>query len=630
MIEIKTLRYVITVTSPITGANSCGDRSCSYLMACLERYLRNTAPLWKKVVKSSFTSVRCLCQSQIFNGVSRTGFDDYEKERASWNVIIPETFNFASDVLDVWAQKETLGQRTTSIPAFWFVYEDGREIKWSFGDLHRESKRVANALAKCGVGRGDNVMIMLPKIPEFWLINIAAMRIGCVLCAATTQLTMKDIAYRIDLFKPSCFIAHESISSLVSEAAQSSANAILKIQVSDKQTEKKNSEFCEFHELREAAEPYHECVKSNSDETMMVFFTSGTTGYPKMVEHTHSSYGIGHESVGKYMLDLTSENIMWNISDTGWAKTAYSNIFAPWRRGSCVFVHQMPRFNSKQTLETLCKYPIDSFCAPPMAYRTMVQEDLKSYKFNKLEHCITGGETLNPEVNRRWHAGTGLHIYEGYGQTESVILCGMFKCIKNKIGSMGKPSPGVNLAIIDENENEVAPGVEGEIAVKRTTDKIFGLFKGYKNEPELTKKRLTEKYFHTGDLGYYDEEGYFYFVGRKDDVINSAGYRIGPFEVESALMEHPAVVEVAVTSSPDEKRGQVVKAFIVIKKEYLNKTMNEDTRDAFIKELQEHTKQITAPYKYPRKIEFVMQLPKTISGKTKRFELRQKEWEKVK
>ncbi|GFS51168.1 acyl-coenzyme A synthetase ACSM3, mitochondrial [Trichonephila clavipes] len=320
--------------------------------------------------------------------------------------------------------------------------------------------------------------------------------------------------------------------------------------------------------------------------------------------------------------DLTSDCILWNLSDTGWAKTAYGTLFSPWLAGSCVFIHEMPRFSTSLTLQTLAKYPIDTFCAPPTAFRALVQEDLKAYEFPKLEHCVSGGEALNPEVLKSWQDGTGLKIYEGYGQTEMVIAIGTFRCIEHKPGSLGKPAPTLDIVILDENENELGPGITGEIALKKRNGKIFGLFLGYKDDPEKTKKALTENYFHTGDLAYYDEDGYFWFVGRNDDIINSAGYRIGPFEVESAIMEHPDVVEVAVTSSPDEKRGEVVKAFVVLK----DHPESEELKSELIKELQEHTKRTTAPYKYPRKIEFVKELPKTVSGKIKRFELKEKEW----
>ncbi|GFS38580.1 acyl-coenzyme A synthetase ACSM3, mitochondrial [Nephila pilipes] len=559
-------------------------------------------------------------ESRLLSSVSRAGFNDYDKERLSFNVEIPEKFNFASDVIDVWARKEREGERNAEVPAFWFVSESGKELKWNYQTLEYETKRVANMLQeKCGIKQGDNVMVMLPKIPEFWLVNIATIRIGAVLSPAGMMLTLKDLLYRFPSFKPVCIIAHESVVDVID---QTSSPFSPKTKVIVSESGKRKDGWLDFHRLQEDVSANHKCAQTRSDESMMVFFTSGTTGMPKMAEHSHASYGLGHLSTGRHWQDLTSDCIIWNLSDTGWAKTAYSTIFAPWLYGSCVFIHEMPRFTTTLTLHILSKYPIDTFCAPPMAYRAMVQENLKAYKFCKLEHCTSGGEALNPEVLKLWQDGTGLKIYEGYGQTEMVIAIGTFKCIEHKPGSLGKASPALDIVILDENENELGPGITGEIALKKRNGKIFGLFLGYKDDPEKTKMALTENYFHTGDLAYYDEDGYFYFVGRNDDIINSAGYRIGPFEVESALMEHPKVVEVAVTSSPDEKRGEVVKAFIVLK----NYPESEESKSDLIKELQEHAKQTTAPYKYPRKIEFVKELPKTLSGKIKRFELKENEW----
>ncbi|CAL1266186.1 unnamed protein product [Larinioides sclopetarius] len=577
--------------------------------------------LFKRLLKLDRNSWKLKIRSSC--SISRSGFENYEKERATWNVNIPEKFNFVSDVIDVWALKEKEGERDGSVPALWFVSENGKELKWNFQVLEQETKKAANVLQeKCGVKHGDNIVVMLPKIPEFWIMNLAAIRIGAVLTPFSMMLTAKDISYRFQAFKPVCIIAHESVVDTIDQAAASYSNLKAKVVISESSNRKRD--WLHFHELKENVSADHKCAKTRSDESCMVFFTSGTTGQPKMVEHSQTSYGLGHLTTGKHFLDLTSSCIVWNLSDAGWAKTAYSGIFAPWLFGSCVFVHGMQRFSPSKTLQILSKYPIDTFCAPPMAYRTMVQENLKEYHFPKLEHCVSGGEPVTPEVINSWLNGTGLKIYELYGQTELVVTIGMCKCIDYKIGSLGKPSPSMDVVILDKNENELGPGEIGEIALRKRDGKIFGLFMGYKYEPEKTKKSLTENYFHTGDMAYYDNEGYFWFVGRNDDIINSAGYRIGPFEVESALMEHPAVVDVAVTSSPDKDRGEVVKAFIVLKEH----PSSEKEKSILIKELQDHAKRTTAPYKYPRKIEFLRELPKTVSGKTKRIELKEREWKK--
>ncbi|GFQ99804.1 acyl-coenzyme A synthetase ACSM3, mitochondrial [Trichonephila clavata] len=590
--------------------------------------LRAISCVFYRLKNGYFVSGKILCFNRSFSklpfrclsSVSRSGFNDYYKERLSFNVEIPEKFNFASDVIDVWARKEREGERKTTVPAFWFVFENGKEIKWDFQTIEYETKRVANMLQeKLGIKRGDNVMVMLPKIPEFWLVNVAAIRIGAVLSPASMMLTVKDLSYRFPSFKPTCIIAHDSVVDLIDQVS-SPFTPKTKVIVSG--SEKRKDGWLDFHRLQKNVSANHKCAETRSDESMMVFFTSGTTGLPKMAEHSHASYGLGHLSTARHWHDLTSDCILWNLSDTGWAKTAYSTLFSPWLSGSCVFIHEMPRFSTSLTLQILAKYPIDTFCAPPTAFRELVQENLKAYKFPKLEHCVGGGEALNPEVLKSWEDGTGLKIYEGYGQTEMVIAIGTFRCIEHKPGSLGKPAPTLDVVILDENENELGPGITGEIALKKRNGKIFGLFLGYKDDPEKTKKALTENYFHTGDLAYYDDDGYFWFVGRNDDIINSAGYRIGPFEVESAIMEHPDVVEVAVTSSPDKKRGEVVKAFVVLK----DYPESEELKSELIKELQEHTKRTTAPYKYPRKVEFVKELPKTVSGKIKRFELKEKEW----
>ncbi|XP_055954230.1 acyl-coenzyme A synthetase ACSM3, mitochondrial-like isoform X2 [Argiope bruennichi] len=460
--------------------------------------------------------IRSLCS------ISRAGFEDYEKERATWNVTIPEKFNFVSDVMDVWALKEKDGVRDKSIPAFWYVSESGKELKWSFQELEQETKKVANVLQeKCDVKHGDNIVVMLPKIPEFWIVNLAAIRIGAVLTPFSMMLRTKDISFRFQTFKPVSIIAHESVVDTIDQVEVSYPNLKTKVVISESANRKKG--WLNFHQLKDSVSADHKCADTRSDESSMVFFTSGTTGQPKMVEHSHSSYGLGHLTTGKHFLDLTSNCILWNLSDTGWAKTAYSGLFAPWLFGSCVFVHGMQRFSPFRTLQILSKYPIDTFCAPPMAYRSMVQENLKEYHFPKLELCASGGEPVTPEVIKSWQNGTGLKIYELYGQTELVVTVGMCKCIDYKPGSLGKPSPALDVVILDKNENELGPGEIGEISLRKRDGKIFGLFMGYKNEPEKTKKNLTENYFHTGDVGYYDNEGYFWFIGRNDDIINSAG-----------------------------------------------------------------------------------------------------------
>jgi len=356
---------------------------------------------------------------------------------------------------------------------------------------------------------------------------------------------------------------------------------------------------------------------------MTLFFTSGTTGAPKMTEHSHASYGLGHTLTARYFLQNTSQSVVWNLSDTGWAKCAYSSLFAPWIHGSCVFIYNTPVFDPLETIKVLSSYPVSHFCSPPSGYRFLVTQPQFATKYPSLKFCLAAGEPTNPELIDIWKKGTGLDIYEGYGQTETTILCGMYPGIEYRPGSMGKPTPGIDLEVVDDDGNVLERGVEGNLAVKIKPERPVGLFTKYLNEPEKTASVFKGDYYLLGDRCYMDEDNYVFFVGRADDVIISAGYRIGPFEVESALIEHEAVLESAVVSSPDPVRGEVVKAFVILKPEWRNGDM-----DSMSEELKSFVKTVTAPYKYPRKIEFVTELPKTISGKIRRVELRSKEWNK--
>ncbi|RME65489.1 MAG: acyl-CoA synthetase, partial [Alphaproteobacteria bacterium] len=345
---------------------------------------------------------------------------------------------------------------------------------------------------------------------------------------------------------------------------------------------------------------------------------SGTTDYPKMAVHGHG-YAIGHLTTGRYWLDLQPGDLHWNVSDTGWAKAAWSSYFAPWLQGACVFADTRPGFDPRRTLDLLAAWPITSLCAAPTVYRMLVQQDLGRYRFAHLRHCVGAGEPLNPEVIAKWQRATGLVIRDGYGQTETTLLCGSFPPLAVRPGAMGRPAPGIALAVIDEDGQPLPPGEEGDIAVKVKPEPPAGLFKGYKDDAERTQACFKGEWYLTGDRAYRDDDGYFWFVARGDDVILSSGYRIGPFEVESALISHPAVAESAVVASPDPTRGEVVKAFVVLAAGFA-------PSDALKRALQDHVKSVTAPYKYPRKIAFVDSLPKTVSGKIRRVELRQKEW----
>ncbi|XP_020729436.1 acyl-coenzyme A synthetase ACSM3, mitochondrial [Odocoileus virginianus] len=554
-----------------------------------------------------------------YRTVTPQNFSNYESMKQDFKLEIPEYFNFAKDVLDQWTNMEKAGKRPSN-PAFWWINGNGGEVRWSFEELGSLSKKFANILTEaCGLQRGDRVIVLLPRIPEWWLANIACLRTGTVLIPGTTQMTQKDILYRLQSSKAKCIITNEVLAPAVDAVASKCENLHSKLIVSQSPREGWEN----LKEMMKHASDNHTCVKTKHNEMMAIFFTSGTSGYPKMTGHTHSSFGLGLSINGRFWLDLTPLDVMWNTSDTGWAKSAWSSVYSPWIQGACVFVHYLPRFEPTSILQTLSKFPITVFCSAPTAYRMLVQNDkARNYKFKSLKHCVTAGEPINPEVTEQWRNRTGLDIYEGYGQTETVLICGNFKGMKIKPGSMGKPSPAFDVKILDVNGNVLPPGKEGDIGIRVQPNRPVGLFTHYIDNPTKTASTLRGSFYITGDRGYMDEDGYFWFVSRADDIILSSGYRIGPFEVESALIEHPAVAESAVVSSPDPIRGEVVKAFIVLNPDYKS-----HDKEQLKKEIQEHVKRNTAPYKYPRKVEFIQELPKTISGKIKRNELRKKEWE---
>ncbi|KAM6197273.1 acyl-coenzyme A synthetase ACSM4, mitochondrial-like [Sarcoramphus papa] len=533
---------------------------------------------------------------------------------------LPEYFNFASDVLDEWSRLEKDGRRPAN-PAFWWVNDEGEEVKWSFEELGFLSRKAANILSEaCGLQREDRVIAVLPRVPEWWLLNVACMRTGIVFIPGTSQLTAKDILYRLQASKAKCIITNDTLAPAVESVMLDCQFLKSKLIVA----KGSRDGWLNLKELFAVTSADHKCVKTRSQDPMLIYFTSGSTGPPKMVVQSHSSYGIGFATSGRYWMNLTPSDIMWNTSDTGWVKSAWSSVFAPWICGSCVFVHSMPQFKPVVIAETLSRYPITAFCTAPTAYRMLVQHDLSSYKFTSLKHCVSGGEPLNPEVMAKWKIQTGLDIYEGYGQTETVTICANMKGMEIKPGSLGQAVPPYDVQIVDDDGAILPAGEEGNIAVRVQPTRPFCLFSEYLDNPEKTAASVCGNFYVTGDRGIMDEEGYVWFVGRADDIINSSGYRIGPFEVESALIQHPAVSESAVVSSPDPIRGEVVKAFIVLAPAFVSHDPEKLTH-----ELQQHVRKVTAPYKYPRKVEFVQDLPKTATGKIQRKALRNKEWGRV-
>lgn len=529
---------------------------------------------------------------------------DYQATYSSFQWERPEKYNFVRDVLDHWQPSK---------PALLRVDDDGVEITRTFGEISVASKRLCNVLTDAGVKAGDTVIVMLPRVLPWWETFTAVLRMGAVISPGTVQLSEKDLEYRINAANATCVVTDRANAAKV-DAVLDRCPTLLARVVTDGQRDG----WIDYGEAVAAASPDFETVDTGADDDAICYFTSGTTGYPKLCIHTHS-YAIGHRITGEMWLDLKSEDLHWNLSDTGWGKAAYSSYFGPWLCGTTLFIHHSSGFNPRQTLELLEKYPVTTFCGAPTIYRMLVLEDLSRYRFDTLRHCAGAGEPLNPEIIETWKKATGLTIRDGYGQTESVILCASFPCIEPRPGSMGKPAPGIDLQVIDDAGAIVAADQEGDIAMRIRPQPPQGFFREYRNDPERTAATRRGDWYVTGDRAYRDEDGYFWFVSRADDVILSAGYRIGPFEVESALIEHPAVAESAVVSSPDATRGEVVKAFVVLAPGY-------QASEELKRELQDHVKQVTAPYKYPRQLEFTTALPKTVSGKIRRVELREREW----
>ncbi|MBI3736926.1 AMP-binding protein [Candidatus Sumerlaeota bacterium] len=520
---------------------------------------------------------------------------------------VPEFYNFAADVIDRWAEDPA------KLAMLWVDARGENERRMTFAELRDKSRALAGALQHGGLHRGDRVAIVIGREPAWWIGMIALNRAGMVAVPGTTLLTPKDFKFRIEMAGIKGVIADDAAAEKV-DAIRAECPGLKTLIVAGK----KRIGWTTLDDIF-AENPKCEPVRTRGDEPCLNFFTSGTTGHPKMVVHTHVSYPLGHYVTGKAWLGLTPADLHWNLSDTGWAKAAWSSLFGPWSLGAAVFVQQAaPKFDARDTLQVLRKFPITTFCAPPTAYRALVTLDLKERPFKALRDAVAAGEPLNPEVIAVWKEATGITIRDGYGQTETVVLAGNFPGNKIKPGSMGLPAPGFEIDVIDHDLKPLPPNKEGDIAVRVKPVRPVGLFAGYENNPGENADKFRGEYYLTGDRATRDEEGYLWFVGRSDDVILSAGYRIGPFEVESALIEHPAVQESAVVASPDPDRYEIVKAFIILKPGF-------SPSDALAKEIQDHVKRVTAPYKYPREIEFVESLPKTISGKIRRVELREGE-----
>ena len=544
--------------------------------------------------------------------VKQTHFTSQEDFIKNFKIEVPENFNFGYDVVDAWAAEEPDKE------AILWTNDKGACIHFSYADLKKYTDQTASYFQSLGIGHGDKVMLILKRRYEFWYSIIALHKLGAIVIPATHLLTKKDIIYRCNAasIKMIVMAGEEVITKHVIDAMPESPTVEKLVSIGPDIPEG----FLDFHKGIDNAAPFvrPEHVNTNDDISLM-YFTSGTTGEPKMVAHDFT-YPLGHIVTGSFWHNLHKDSLHLTIADTGWGKAVWGKLYGQMIAGATVFVYDHEKFTPADILQKIHDYHITSLCAPPTIYRFLIREDLSKYDLSSLEYCTTAGEALNYSVYETFLKITGIRLMEGFGQTETTLTLATFPWMEPKPGSMGVPNPQYEIDLIKPDGRSAEDGEQGQIVVRTNHGKPLGLFKEYYRAPELTHEAWHDGVYYTGDVAWRDEDGYYWFVGRADDVIKSSGYRIGPFEVESALMTHPAVVECAITGVPDEIRGQVVKATIILAKDYKDKA-----GDALIKELQDHVKRVTAPYKYPRVIEFVDELPKTISGKIRRVEIRQKD-----
>ena len=545
--------------------------------------------------------------------VNRTDFSSYEDFRDHLEIRVPEDFNFAYDVVDAYAAEEP-GRRAMA-----WCNDEGEEKTVTFADLKAGSDRAAQVFRRLGVRKGDAVMLILKGRLAFWDALLGLHKLGAIGVPATHMLTEHDLAYRFERAGIRLVLTVDDAAleaAIEQAAAKTPGEPIVKARLSGAR-----EGWRDFGAEMAAADgswtrPEGADATRNGD-TMLIYFSSGTTGQPKMVAHDFA-YPLGHVVTAKFWQNVRDGGLHYTVADTGWAKSAWGKLYGQWICGSAVFVHDYDKFSATKTLELCAKHGVNTFCAPPTVYRFLIKEDLSKYDFSGLQYAVVAGEPLNPEVYERFLQATGLKLMEGYGQTEMTVGVGNFVGMEPKPGSMGRPSPLYGMYLARPDGTRCDAGEQGEIVVPGERCKALGMFLGYHRDPAGNERCMRGGVYHTGDVAWQDEDGYFWYVGRDDDLIKSSGYRIGPFEVESALMEHRAVMECAVTGVPDEERGQIVKATIVLAKGF-------EASDELAHELQAHVKAVTAPYKYPRVVEFAKELPKTISGKIRRVEIRAKD-----
>lgn len=533
----------------------------------------------------------------------------YEKERREYSIDVPERFNPTLDIVERW------GAEAPDDLALVSLGPTGETVaEHSAAQLSARARMAGRALLEQGVKPGDRVFIMLPRVPAWYEAMLGAVRIGAVVMPGTNQLTARDIAYRISAAEASVAITSADGARKIDSIEQELPSLSLRLA----HDAGERDGWLDFDGLLDAAGD-GELVESPTarEDPMILFFTSGTVSYAKMVLHDQS-YGLGHVSTARFWHDLRPGDRHWTVTDTGWAKAAWGGLYGQFHERATNVQVALGKPDADTILNIIRDAEITSFCAPPTLYRLLVQADLAAYDLGALRHCTSAGEPLNPEVIRAWKAGTGgLTVYDGYGQSETTVLVANYRSMPVRPGSMGKPVPGWNVDVLDENGQRADDDVVGAIAVQVTEPRPVGLFLGYEADGEANAKAFRDGWYYTGDKAWRDADGYLWFEGRDDDVITSSAYRIGPFEVESALVEHPAVVEAAVVGKDDPARTQIVTAFVIL-------AAGHEPSDSLVSELQEHARRLTAPYKYPREIHFVEELPKTVSGKIRRSELRER------
>ena len=537
-------------------------------------------------------------------------FSSYEEFYKNFKINIPGQFNFGFDVVD-----EIAGETPDKRALVW-CDDNGGEKVFTFQQMKYYSDKAANYFKSIGIKKGDSVMLILKRRYEYWYCTVALNKIGAITIPATHLLRTKDIVYRNNAadIKMIVSVPDPEVIIHIEEAEKNSPTLLHKALI----CQSREGWINLTEEIEKASDIFVKPGNKQAagiNDIMLIYFTSGTTGMPKMVHHNFA-YPLGHILTAKYWQNVEDNGLHLTVAETGWAKATWGKIYGQWLSGCAVMAYDFDKFKPKHLMQVVEKYKVTRFCAPPTIYRFLIKEDLKQFNLSNLKYCVVAGEPLNPEVFKQFYEATGMKLMEGYGQTELTVAVGTYPFMDPKPGSMGKPSPWYDIDILDPDGKVCEVGEIGQIVVRTNKRKPYGMFGGYYRDNELTGKVWHDDIYYTGDTAWRDEDNYFWFVGRADDIIKSSGYRIGPFEIESALLEHPAVLECAITAVPDEERGQIVKATVVLAGNY-------HPGDTLAKELQEHVKKVTAPYKYPRIVEFVSELPKTISGKIRRVEIRE-------